>query len=162
MHTLSFSRKEVVDIEKILKQKSSRRGRCVFWTGAVGRHYGIIKRQKHGKIRNYQVHRLAYYIYNGDPGNLHVLHSCDNPLCINPAHLWLGTHQQNMHDCTVKGRRPSKVGASDIEALCRLRLTGVSLKEIAARFKICESRVSVLYKKYGPQPFKDQRRKNAD
>lgn len=55
-------------------------------------------------------HRTAWLFTNGEiPDGLQVLHNCpdgDNPSCVNPAHLWLGTHRENHDDCTRKGRRP--------------------------------------------------------
>lgn len=51
------------------------------------------------------LHRLFYYLYNGDfNDNLLVCHTCDNPKCINPAHLFLGTHADNAKDKKVKNR----------------------------------------------------------
>lgn len=50
-------------------------------------------------------HRLAYYAATGiDPKDFYVCHTCDNPLCCNPTHLFLGTAQDNMKDCVAKGR----------------------------------------------------------
>lgn len=49
--------------------------------------------------RNIHAHRAAWIIYKGEiPNGLHVLHKCNNALCVNPDHLYLGTHQQNMRD----------------------------------------------------------------
>lgn len=51
-------------------------------------------------------HRLAWELTNGEiPDNLQVLHTCDNPKCCNPKHLFLGTHLQNMQDKNRKGRQ---------------------------------------------------------
>lgn len=85
-----------------------------------GKHYKISKNSCHewirgknrggyGKItyktKGYRAHRLAYEVANGDFNKkLHVLHKCDNPSCVNPEHLFLGTHQDNMRDRDKKGR----------------------------------------------------------
>lgn len=63
----------------------------------------------YGKVsiggRPYYAHRLAYAMYYGeDPGGMMVCHLCDNPSCINPEHLFLGTAQDNVSDMIAKGR----------------------------------------------------------
>lgn len=73
---------------------------CWEWTGARCQGYG-----KFGIGQTlYKSSRLSYAIENGDPGNFNICHSCDNPPCVNPAHLWVGTQQDNMNDCIVKNR----------------------------------------------------------
>ncbi|MGH0033016.1 MAG: HNH endonuclease [Myxococcota bacterium] len=53
----------------------------------------------------FQAHRIAWGLANGaDPGDAHVLHRCDNPPCVNPAHLFLGDAAANAQDRHQKGR----------------------------------------------------------
>lgn len=49
-------------------------------------------------------HRIAYTLTYGPIGNRYVLHHCDNRMCCNPAHLWLGTQRENLADMNAKGR----------------------------------------------------------
>ena len=79
---------------------------CWEWLGAKDRAgYGTRRIGKRNKSKNWFAHRLSYKHYNGDfDESLCVCHSCDNPICINPEHLFLGTHADNMRDMTNKGR----------------------------------------------------------
>ena len=62
----------------------------------------------YGRVKKFGVlcsaHRVSYELYKGPVGDKHVCHSCDNPGCVNPAHLWLGTHQDNQKDKATKKR----------------------------------------------------------
>ncbi len=78
---------------------------CWEWSaGCNSRGYGMVKVNK----KAYSAHRLAYYLAKGAPGQLYVCHSCDNPKCCNPNHLWLGTCADNMRDSYEKGRNGLK------------------------------------------------------
>src|SRR3954453_18655685 len=62
------------------------------------------------KKKKIWAHRFAYLIHNRElPEDLKVIHSCDVGRCVNPAHLSLGTQQQNMQDCASKGRHGKSV-----------------------------------------------------
>ena len=60
----------------------------------------------HGRGKRILIHRLAWEAHNAEPipDGMFILHSCDNPLCFNPSHLRLGTHQENMNDMTSRNR----------------------------------------------------------
>lgn len=77
---------------------------CWEWGGSTNQHgYGQIKIA--GKP--VKAHRFSWALHFGDPGDLNVLHTCDNPPCVRPDHLLLGTHADNMADMVAKGRQNS-------------------------------------------------------
>lgn len=81
---------------------------CWNWTGSVNtKGYGKLKIWDRQELRRrfLGAHRVAYTTFVGEiPSGIQVLHSCDNPKCINPEHLFLGTHADNMRDMSNKGR----------------------------------------------------------
>ncbi len=80
---------------------------CWIWLGAVsdgGTKHERAKAHFDGAARS--AARAAYAAYRGDiPAGHCVLHTCDTPLCVNPDHLWTGTHLDNVRDMDRKGRR---------------------------------------------------------
>lgn len=84
--------------------KSEIFGGCWYWTGSRSiRGYGRF--QYKGKIVG--AHRVTYEVYKGPiPEGLFILHSCDNPSCVNPNHLIEGTQKDNMRDMFGKNRYP--------------------------------------------------------
>jgi hypothetical protein len=80
--------------------------------------------------RNDRAHRVSWILQFGEiPDNLCVLHKCDNPKCVNPNHLFLGTRRDNIHDCIAKGRY--RIGCRhNGEAHHRALLTEDDVREI--------------------------------
>lgn len=110
-------------------------------------------------------HRVSYYLANGHWPDPCCCHRCDNPACVNPGHLFVGTQSDNVSDMRAKGRHVAPRG----ERHCMARLTDkqvmdiranallcrVTNKELAARFGIGESTVS-HYMTGRSRPFRPQ------
>ena len=75
---------------------------CWIWEGGRdGKGYGRVWHE--GKRKG--AHRVAYELVVGKiPTGMCACHHCDNPICVNPEHIFIGTHKDNMRDCTAKSR----------------------------------------------------------
>lgn len=111
---------------------------CWIWQlGKDPSGYGLARYHK----RTWKAHRLAYTLVHGPIANgLLVCHSCDIRACINPSHLFLGTHQDNRTDCVRKGRTGKSHLTWDTVNLIRWeRVLGASYKELAERHQLSPS-----------------------
>lgn len=81
---------------------------CWLWLGAVTGHgYGVVGvgYKSEGNRRIIQAHRRSYEIFVGSiPNGKDICHHCDNRLCVNPEHLFVGSRLENVHDMMRKGR----------------------------------------------------------
>jgi hypothetical protein len=120
---------------------------CWEWTAARdGAGYGYFKLEGECQL----AHRVAYRLARGSISEgAHVCHHCDNPGCVNPDHLFLGTHQDNMDDKTRKGRaqgaRPGEthhLAKLTEERVREIRQAEGTQQQIAIRFGISRSQVS--------------------
>jgi hypothetical protein len=105
---------------------------CWEWSGRRGeRGYGFYKRQR--------THRIAWEKANGPiPPNMHICHRCDNPPCVNPGHLFLGTKGDNARDMHIKGRafHPRKLTEQDVVAIRKRRASGEGLRALAREYAV--------------------------
>ncbi len=128
---------------------------CILWTGCVNENgYGLISAMT-DRGKNILAHRLAWEFAHGvpPPADREVCHNCpsvDNPLCVNAAHLFLGTHADNMHDAAIKHQIPQgerchfATLTDEIVLAIRARhaLGGISQIELATQFGTSQQSVS--------------------
>lgn len=83
-------------------------------------------------------HRVSYEMHNGPiPKGMHIMHSCDNPACVNPNHLSAGTRSDNMTDCAQKGRNANmSLADASVIALLNDYIEGMGHSEIASKYGI--------------------------
>lgn len=127
---------------------------CWLWLGFRNRgdygQFGIAN-------RTVRAHRYSYEVHVGPiPRGLHVLHRCDTPSCVNPAHLFLGTQLDNVCDMTAKGRRVDHIGvkhgmaklteAQVIEIRRRRKVEGTKYRDLANEYGVCLRTMAMLLK----------------
>lgn len=123
-------------------------GDCMEWKGGTDKKgYGVLN----WKGKNARAHRLSYQLTYGDiPKGYLICHSCDNPKCINPKHLWAGTSKENSQDMMRKGRGNLKKGVRFELAPFRphSKLNEENVIDIKKRLRNKETAVSIS-KSYG-------------
>ena len=97
--------KQVKNIRERFFSKVRKTETCWIWIGhRLKKGYGLISRGRRGETP-FQAHRLSYELHIGEiPDGKCVLHTCDNPSCVNPEHLFLGTEKDNTSDMMEKER----------------------------------------------------------
>ncbi len=126
---------------------------CWLWFGAntgEANPYGAMKVGK----KNQLAHRISYELFcSSVPNGMHVLHRCDNSYCVNPEHLFLGSHAENMSDMKTKGRGNACRGVEHVKAkltpekaseIRQLVASGKTHKEVTAIYGVSRGLVSMV------------------
>lgn len=127
---------------------------CHIFTGAMTSPSG------HGRLRDGQMrlalaHRVAWEMNNGRPvpDGLWVLHKCDNGWCVNPAHLYAGTHIENINDKVTRGRCESPVGSAhgkarlaedEVRAIRLARASGARVVDLANAYAMAPCTITQI------------------
>jgi len=126
---------------------------CWNWQGVCFHGgYGKLHRRVGGKSKNFLAHRYGWELIHGQIGDskLFVCHKCDNRKCVNPNHLFLGTHQDNMDDMIskgrnyeigVKGRRVISNNKISMEIAEQIRGEELPTKELAKKYSLNRSTI---------------------
>lgn len=119
-------------------------GACWQWTGG-GNGYGY--GQVRISYRQVRADQFSWELARGEvpPGKL-VLHKCDNHLCVNPAHLFLGTRQDNARTMQSKGRRGGnyKLTREQVADIRQRAAEGVSQRQLAAEMGVTDATISLI------------------
>ena len=140
-----------------IQRNSKKVGSCWIWTGCKKRFgYGTmtIGSRKDGTRATIMTHRASYMVFKGEiPKGMCVLHKCDNPSCVNPDHLWLGTRQDNVDDRERKGRNNPPRGEAhpkspftwnDIYRIRKIRQEGKTLRGIAREYGVHHTSIMAI------------------
>ena len=127
----------------VMPQHADENG-CRNWTRSKNTSgYGHLTHK--GKIL--KAHRISWEIYNQRviPDGMYILHSCDNPGCINPEHLSLGTHADNMRERAERGRHPSaKFTRDEVVKIRQIAASGIPCSEIARQLGVAHSTIRCM------------------
>lgn len=130
---------------------------CWNWSGTTnGVGYGTVYAgRREGRSRMLLAHRVSFSLHHGTIPDGHVVcHGCDNPSCVNPAHLFAGTHADNTADMIRKGRMRTgrirgekqpraKLTEADVRSI-RAELGRASMKVIASRYGVSTSLIGAI------------------
>ena len=128
---------------------------CIAWLGSrTSKGYGVLHFS--ADFRKTTAHRIAWVIAYGDlePEKL-VLHRCDNPSCVNPEHLFVGSPQENTDDMVGKKRHAwlngqpwQKLNADDVIQIRALRSAGHTQQFVADKFRVSRPLISMIENGY--------------
>jgi len=135
-------------VEEMFWEKVDKSVDCWEWTACEYQGYGQIRLR--GKL--WKAHRFSWFLrYGKIPKGLFVCHHCDNPACVNPEHLFLGTQKDNMQDAVKKGRMQkgmdrwcSKLTEAQVLSIRREYAEGKSQSELARKYGVDQTTIHYI------------------
>ena len=122
---------------------------CWEWLAGKCKGYGMFWVEN--RSSHIRANRMAWELIHGSiPDGMQILHTCDNPGCVNPKHLWLGTHQDNMIDMFKKGRgnRHLAFNVEQVKEIRNLYSSGnYSYREIGKIFGVGHSEIGQIIRR---------------
>ena len=125
---------------------------CWLWTGGIRPNSKGVAYPRHwtDDRKSIGAHRFSFELVHGEiPQGMYVCHKCDTPLCVNPDHLFVGTHHDNMHDMVQKkrsftGRGENKKGLAKLtnQQADEIRKINMSQTKIAVLFGVSQPTIS--------------------
>jgi len=144
--------------KKLFWNKVEKTKTCWLWRGGISsRGYGNFAIRKEGKIKNNRAHRFAFELVNGKISEgIYVCHECNNPICVNPKHLYLGTAKDNAKDAVRDGlykslcgeKAPwSKLTENDVREIRFMSENGIPHTKIAQYFPVVRQQIDRIVAK---------------
>lgn len=140
-------------LEQILSNCLITDNGCHEWQGTTVKKYGVVYYRR----KMIAVHRIVCFLTNGEPAENHqALHSCDNPTCVNPAHLRWGSQKENMMDCKQRNRQSNRSGEKNgrakldenkVKEIRSIYGNGLSMVQIAEMYGVSNQLISRIIKR---------------
>ena len=129
--------------------KSAGEDSCWIWTGSCrGKGYGQIHTAIQGQgVRGKPAHVVSFFLANGKWPASFVCHTCDNPSCVNPRHLFDGSPKENSEDMARKGRAAKKLSQDAVHNIRRCLAEGLTTRQVAKTFGTSKSNVWAIGQK---------------
>lgn len=129
---VSISKIDNEEMRREFEEKIEKTDGCWIWTGSASTYHGLTYGQMRFNNRTALAHRVSWILHHGEiPPGIMICHKCDNPICVNPSHLFLGTAKDNAVDRETKRRGHNRAN----ERNARAKLTREQVHEIRTKYK---------------------------